>query len=77
MCSLNFYWRKKMTIYEASVKYQIPYGKLRNVYMMMYSLEEAVEVCLNSNKYLNNFKSKVNVRKEQVKHVLPRQTKAM
>lgn len=66
-----------MTIYEASVKYQIPYGKLRNVYMMMYSLEEAVEVCLNSNKYLNNFKSNVNVRKEQVKHVLPRQTKAM
>ena len=64
-----------MTIYEASVKYQIPYGKLRNVYMMMYSLEEAVEVCLNSNKYLNNFKSKVNVRKEQVKHVLPRQLK--
>lgn len=50
---------------------------IRNVYMMMYSLEEAVEVCLNSNKYLNNFKSKVNVRKEQVKHVLPRQTKAM
>lgn len=66
-----------MTIYEASVKYQIPYGKLRNIYMMMYSLEEAVEVCLNSNKYLNNFKSKVNVRKEQVKHVLPRQTKTM
>lgn len=66
-----------MTIYEASVKYQIPYGKLRNIYMMMYSLEEAVEVCLNSNKYLNNFKSNVNVRKEQVKHVLPRQTKAM